>query len=130
MDSIIQANRAVLSKLSQALGALGAADLEKLTKPEYRLELVVKRVRAPRSDVDSTLSLEALADLNKNLEEAESREQAHKLLESLTRDSLQSLLKSLDVPFQRRDSKEELLEKAVENTVGFKLRSAAISKPG
>jgi hypothetical protein len=130
MNPIIQANQCLLKKLRDALDTLDPGDIEKLAKPEYRLELVVRRIRVARQDSDPGLSQEQATHIINELEKADSREGAQEILKPLTRESLEVLLRALDVPFQRKDSKDDLLEKVEENTIGFRLRSAAISKPG
>jgi len=130
MSTLAHTHKELLRKISEALESLDPAELEKLARPEYRAEIVVKRVRSARFGEQDISSHELVAELVGKLEHSETRAQAEQLLQSQTRDSLQAVLRAIDVPFQKKHSKEDLVEIVVENTIGFRLRSEAISRPG
>lgn len=116
-----------IEKLAEALSRLSAADAEKLEIEGYELELRVKKSRVQKAKpASATLPDEQIAAVREQLLEADSRERARELIQTLDKATLFRLLRDLDVPCQKKDPLDVLREKIIENTVGFKLRSEVI----
>ncbi len=130
MSQIENAPYIILQKISKALSDLSIEDANKLEKNDYKAEIIVKRVRSSGNKDSSNMDKGELQTLVSKLEFTETRDDAVKLLAPYTKAILQEILEKIDVPCHKRDSKEILVEKIVENTIGFRLRSEAITKNG
>lgn len=69
-----------------------------------------------------------LKEIKSKLENSTSREESSSILLGLdlTVVELGKIAKELDIPFRKGEKKEQLVERIVEKTVGFKLNSEAV----
>ena len=93
---------------------------------------VVPRVGARPAESTATCSEEQVARLKESLEKVTAREQARDLIGSAlrTKREMSYFARSLDIPIPNRASSAEVMNRLVEGTVGYRLRSAAIRERG
>lgn len=116
----------LLRDLARQIQAMEDSEIENVLAGQYRLEIrppVTKRqqTRIRRSDEEITRLQDALRTTN-------SRQQARQLIDELlhTKAELQRFAKALDIPAPKGASSEQIKDRLVEGTVGYRLRSAAI----
>jgi hypothetical protein len=118
---------AFLKKLYRAAEALTDGDISVVVSGRKRL---VVRTEEEAKAVEGNLNFEPhdCTQLVGMLKSAETREQAQQIIEEakLTREDLARLAKALDLPIRRTEDSDRVIEKVIERTVGFRLRSQAI----
>ena len=89
---------------------------------------VVRRAEARSAKSATTCSEEQVARLKESLGKITAREQARDLIGNAlrTRRDMKHFARCLDIPIPNRASSEEMMNRLVEGTVGYRLRSAAI----
>ena len=89
---------------------------------------VIRRVGSRSAKLATTCSEEQVARLKESLEKVTAREHARELIGSVlrTRRDMTHFARCLDIPIPNRASSEEMMNRLVEGTVGYRLRSAAI----
>ena len=93
---------------------------------------VVPRVEARSAEPTTTCSEEQVARLKESLEKITARGQARDLIGSVlrTKREMSYFARCLDIPIPNRASSAEMMDRLVEGTVGYRLRSAAIRERG
>lgn len=117
----------VLADVSRELGSLSDDEIQKLAEDGYSVSVKVVRERQ-RSTQPDEFPQEEMAQIVKDLEQAETREDGLQVLEdsARTRKGLELIAKHLDVSVLKQDKVEYIREKIVEATIGARLRSQAI----
>jgi hypothetical protein len=133
-----EATRLVVQHLARFIGKLSTEELMDLASRRARLTLEYPeqrgKGRARRKDLtpaDRDEILTRMAGMG-------DRSEGHEYLASLnlSRASLLSLAKQLEVPVQKSDNVERLRDRIVEGSIGYRLRSQAVrgttprAKPG
>lgn len=113
---------AFLNKLPQAV-------VKEIENGEKRIEInVISTSKEPDEPIlqNSVVVSESISLLNS----MQSREEAYSYMSSsdLKKADLEAICKQLDLPFTKKENIKALLEKIIEGTVGYKLRSQAIQK--
>lgn len=109
---------------------LSNEDMEKLEKNEISIKFDLStslKTGILRKSHKHLLPNEVL-EITNYLYTIEDRDEGAKFLELKcnNRSELEDIIRSLDVPFQKKDSVEKLKDKIIERTIGFRLRSKAI----
>lgn len=119
----------LLKHLAKAADRLTDDEIADVVAGRCRLVLSIEEAATsrPAGAVTEQLDFDTLIA---SLKSAETRDAANQLIEdtALTRSQLAQLAKSLDLPVQRSDDLARLREKIVETTIGFRLRSNAITR--
>lgn len=113
---------AFLNKLPQAV-------VKEIENGEKRIEInVISTSKEPDELIlqNSVVVSESISLLNS----MRSREEAYSYMSSsdFKKADLEAICKQLDLPFTKKENIKALLEKIIEGTVGYKLRSQAIQK--
>ncbi len=121
----------VFRRLSNALDSLSADELNRLSDPQYSVEIRAIRRRS-KEETNSISSDANVEDIIKKITALGSRQDAQVLLESQysTRKSLELIARRLDIPIAKQDKVEVLRDKIIEATVGARIRSQAIQGTG
>ncbi len=121
----------VFRRISEALDRMPKEELQRLSDPQYTLEIRTVRRRNKEETVSSMSSEEAEAVIER-LIAFSSRLEAQDLLSARfpTKKNLEAIARKLDIPIIRQDKIEELRDKIVEATVGARIRSQAIQGTG
>lgn len=118
-----------LRQLMRQLEGMDNAEFERFFAGQFNIEL-----RAPRSRrlPKAACSDELVEKLKSTLDKAGTREEARKLIDrSLrTKSDLMRLAHMLDIPAPKRATSEELRDRLVEATVGYRIRSAVVRGEG
>lgn len=113
---------AFLNKLPQAM-------VKEIENGKKRIEInVISTSKESDEPIlhNSVVVSESISLLNS----MQSREEAYSYMSSsdLKKADLEAICKQLDLPFTKKENIKALLEKIIEGTVGYKLRSQAIQK--
>lgn len=121
-----------IDKFMLFLDNLSNDDILKLNNGgcKIRYELI-----SDKSDgVEKTVNTKVLninpQEIISELENMSSREMGEQYLlnKQFSRIDYETIIKQLDIPFQKRDNIEKLKDKIIEGTIGFRLRSQAIQE--
>jgi hypothetical protein len=115
-----------LRNLVMGAKKLNDEEIDKINSGELNYQLFEKRKKSSSSkSPQSNLDVESLA---RELELCNSREQGGAILRThcKLKDDLKALLRHLNIDFKSKDSKADLIEKIIENTISYRLRSQAI----
>lgn len=101
------------------------------TQTNYNSSNLIKSKQSKPSKSDKKIKQSNKDESNVIVEKLEgfsNREDGLKFLEelSLTKENLQKLAKSIDIPIFNNYTKQQLIEKIIEQTIGYRLRSQAI----
>jgi hypothetical protein len=118
---------AILRRISDFLKTLSEDQMKALARGDVKLTVVPKHTkrswrseeRENRYDIDETLA---------RLTNMPSREEAFKYLADAapTKRALQELVSKLDLPNRKSDTAEDLRNRIVDATIGYRLRSIAV----
>lgn len=113
---------AFLNKLPQAV-------VKEIENGEKRIEINVIST-SKESDEPILQNSVVVSESISLLNSMQSREEAYSYMSSsdLKKADLEAICKQLDLPFTKKENIKALLEKIIEGTVGYKLRSQAIQK--
>ena len=127
MDDQITFAASLLRQVAKAVESLTEDEKSVLASGEATLRLSVETKTRPRRVQPSIGEIDTSA-LHERLASCESREEAERIIKemSLTKASLQQITKAFELPNQKDDTTSKLIERIVESTVGFRLRSQAI----
>lgn len=117
----------LLRSFARQIHALEEEEFSRLVKGDWRIEIGHGKSSRHRRAI-ARCSAAELQRLRSALASTASRESARELIEGVvhSREDLTELAKALDIPAPKRSSTEDLKERLIEATVGFRLRSAAI----
>jgi hypothetical protein len=129
-DSEMEKYCSLLRNLVMSAKKLNDEEIDKINSGELSYQLFEKQ-RKGSSSKSSQLNLD-VESLARELELCTSREQGEAILRTHCRlkDDLKALLRHLNIDFKSKDSKADLIEKIIENTINYRLRSQAIQNYG
>ncbi len=128
MENEVEFTVALLRTVAKDLQALSEDERQQLNEGTARLRLVFEaKSSSKKSEKSSATEIDTEA-IQARLEKCRSREEAAALLSNggFTKANLQKLTRAMDLPFQKDDNTQRLLDRIVESAVGFRLRSQAI----
>lgn len=116
----------VLRRVAVLVAGLTDRELEDIVSGRARIVVEGRRARSKASPTSSTAGL---AHVREQLLASDSREDGLQVLEraQLSKASLERLARELDLPVSRRDTSDSLRSRVVEGTIGYRLRSNAVS---
>ena len=116
-----------MSRFLSFLDKLSANDIKKLENGTQTIEYTLNQLNI-RDKSGINKSEHDISSIIDKLNLKTSREDAESFLKSndLKRSDYEIILKKLDLPFLKKDNISKLIDKIVEGTIGFKLRSQAI----
>ncbi|WP_334066250.1 hypothetical protein [Burkholderia cepacia] len=118
----------LLRRFARELEALSDDELEELD--ESRGPLLAPRSGGARrrSDDANTVARSAIDGIIGRLRMLKARDEGVALLKQMapTKEKLTVVAKALDLPVGKKNSNDEIAEKIVETTIGYRIRSAAI----
>lgn len=120
-----------ISKFVEYLDSLTPEDLKKLEEGEccidfsLRFKAQAQKLSGKHNEADMDVK-----EIIERLNHCQSRQEGEAFLNSLDlrNDSLGAIIKQMDLPYSKKDSKSKMFEKIIEGTIGFRLRSSAIQK--
>lgn len=112
---------AFLKKISQD-------DLDALSKKKKEIVFEIREKQNVSKPKELVLSDEEITTIVKKLGSLEKRDEGKAFLSNynLGRLDLEHILKRMDLPALKKDNIQQLTDRIIENTIGFKLRSQAI----
>ncbi len=119
----------VLKELSKRVQTLDDQEFDNLLRGTAQVEIRINsKVQAKGWMKNERMNKSQMKEIRSALELMDSREEGHKLLKDRceTKEDLTRLAKYLDLPVQKSDKVEQLFERIVEATIGYRIRSAAI----
>lgn len=108
------------------LEELKPEEIASLESRESRVEIRLSGPKRSEGKPHSGLTPEDLSKLGSELRAAATNERAATLLSGLNKEQLTRLSRALDLPVQKSDTIDQIRERVVQSTVGFRLRSKAI----
>jgi hypothetical protein len=127
MDDPVAVAAILLRQVAKAVEALTEEEKTSLLAGEASLRIAVESKTRHRRTPQSNEEMDVEA-LRERLESCRSRTDAHRIIEdmSLSKVALRQISKSFELHFTKDDTTDRLVERIVEATVGFRLRSQAI----
>lgn len=118
----------LLRDLARQIQAMDDSEIESVLAGHYRLEIRPPAMKQKRQQTQVRGSDDEVARLQDALRTTDTREQARQLIAELlhTKAELIRFARALDIPVPKSASAEQLKDRLVEGTVGYRLRSAAI----
>jgi hypothetical protein len=117
----------ILLRLSKEINSLSENELNLLEKGNYEVKIIPsKKTKSERIKSDKNISQSEIPNIAISLNKCTTRECGENLIKDLNKEYLLELARHLDIPAQIRESKIRLIEKIIEATIGYKLRSKAI----
>ena len=117
------------SKFVEYLDSLTPEDLKKLEEGDCYIDFSLRfKAQAQKlSDKHNEADMD-VREIIERLNCCQSRQEGEAFLNSLDlkNDSLGAIIRQMDLPYSKKDSKSKMFEKIIEGTIGFRLRSAAI----
>ena len=115
----------LMQKLSMALEKLPPDQIERLLADEVQLSISLVTVKAQREKVSCSFEPSVYVAL---LADASDRVQGATVLRDLTKDSLQTLAKHINLSLDSSVTKDRLVDRIVERAVGLRLRQDAFAQ--
>lgn len=127
MDDPVAFAAILLRQAAKAVEALTEEEKASLLAGEASFRIAIESKTRPRRTQQSTGEIDVVA-LRARLESSRSRDEAQRILEemSLSKVALQKITKAFELNCMKDDSVSRLVERIVDATVGFRLRSQAI----
>ncbi|RLC21944.1 MAG: hypothetical protein DRI57_01135 [Deltaproteobacteria bacterium] len=118
----------LLQRLANEIKKLSHSDLKRVADGKADIVLQVVKKKQTHSKSVSEPDIEKIGQ---NIEGMTSREEGMSYLEAhvSTKNKLKLLAKHLEIPIRRTDKRDQIIEKIIESTIGYRLRSAAIQNP-
>lgn len=118
----------LLREFASQIQAMEDSEVERVLLGECRLEIRPIQKKPNGRGSRTRCSDEAFGRLQKALQDSNTREHARELIDGSlhTRAELARFARLLDIPVPKSTSSEQLRDRLVEGTVGYRIRSAAI----
>ena len=118
----------LLRDLASQIQSMDDSEVESVLSGKYRLEISPPGKNSKRQRTSIRCSDEEIMRLRDELRNTDTRERAREILDKVlhTKAELMRFARALDIPAPRSASSEQLRDRLIEGTVGFRLRSAAI----
>ena len=126
--SVKQQVVSLLRDLASQIQKMDDSEIESVLAGESRLEIRPPQKKAKRQRTRNRYLDEESEKLQGALQNTDTREHARELIDSFlhTKEELTRFARVLDIPVPRSISSEQIKDRLVEGTVGYRLRSAAI----
>ena len=118
-----------LSRFVEFLDHLTPEELKKLEEGDCLIEFSLRPKEQNLKSSDRQKDVDTdIKEIIERLNACKSRQEGENLLNTLElkNDVLGIIIKQLDLPYSKKDSKSKMIAKILEGTVGFRVRSAAI----
>jgi hypothetical protein len=118
-----------LQELAKQLKNLTEQQVQDVLNGNSKLSLVViEKQKSTQGSQPPTSESTEFEEITHYLKQLDSRESGLNYLQKnrLTKDYLQKLARFIDIPIQRTETKEKLLQRIIEATIGYRLNSQAI----
>lgn len=131
MEDPIAFAATLFRQCAKAVETLSEEDKAALISGEASLRVSVESKTRPRRSPQPTDDTDIIA-LRTRLDSCQSRDDAERIIEemSFSKAALRQITKAFELPYTKDDSVSRLVERIVESTVGFRLRSQAIQGKG
>lgn len=121
----------ILRKLTKTVQKLEDSTFQELLENEFSLQIAITRKDEQACSPNRKgkgFSSKEINDIIDHLRAMEDREEAQEILEQRcnTKAKLGELVRALDLPLRKRDTKKRMIEKITDATIGYRLRSKAI----
>ena len=118
----------LLRDLASQIQAMDDSEFERVLSGKSRLEIRPPKKKSEEQQPRIRCSDEDLERLREALRSTNTRERARELIERFlhTKAELTRFARVLDIPVPKSTSSEQLKDRLVEGTVGYRIRSAAI----
>ena len=118
----------LLRDLASQIQKMDDSEVESVLAGESRLEIRPSQKKSKRQRTRNRYLDEESEKLQDALQNTDTREHARELIDSFlhTKEELTRFARVLDIPVPRSISSEQIKDRLVEGTVGYRLRSAAI----
>lgn len=119
----------LLRDLAKKIQSLGEKEFDNLVNGSFQIEInLVTKEKTKRKVKRELVSEAQMIDIRRMLESSNSREEGTALLNEKcsTKEEMTKLARFLDLPVQKSDKISQILERIVEATIGYRIRSAAI----
>ena len=118
----------LLRDLASQIQKMDDSEVESVLAGESRLEIRPPQKKSKRQRTRNRYLDEESEKLQDALQNTDTREHARELIDSFlhTKEELTRFARVLDIPVPRSISSEQIKDRLVEGTVGYRLRSAAI----
>lgn len=119
----------LLRELAKKIEVLGDEDIEGILSGHGHLELrIVPTWERSRTAKRTQLTRDELKEAGESLFVMRTREEGEKYLKEhfKTKEDLVLLAKVIDIPTQKKYTVTQVIERIIEGTIGFRIRSAAI----
>ena len=132
ITELLRSTSKVTDALAEALDSIDDRGFDLLVQGKAKFRLVEEQKTGKKPPIDDSCLNQAVSELAEKLKNAESREVAESLLESIShprkKGFLLLLAKACGTSAGSKDSIPRIERKLIENVVGTKLRSKAIQK--
>lgn len=129
-ESIRQAFVAMLRTCADYLSVLPSGDVDAFLNGELdlRMSVVRKKGKARRQEKVAALDVAQLPEIASRLRSMVSRTEGERFLRDIapSKSALETLARYLDVATRREDRLDDLMQRIIEATIGFRLSSAAV----
>lgn len=118
----------LLRDLASQIQKMDDSEVESVLAGESRLEIRPPQKKSKRQRTRNRYLDEESEKLQDALQNTDTREHARELIDSFlhTKEELTRFARVLDIPVHKSISSEQIKDRLVEGTVGYRLRSAAI----
>ena len=118
----------LLRDLASQIQKMDDSEVESVLAGESRLEIRPPQKKSKRQRTRNRYLDEESEKLQDALQNTDTREHARELIDSFlhTKEELTRFARVLDIPVPKSISSEQIKDRLVEGTVGYRLRSAAI----
>ena len=118
----------LLRDLASQIQKMDDSEIESVLAGESRLEIRPPQKKSKRQRTRNRYLDEESEKLQDALQNTDTREHARELIDSFlhTKEELTRFARVLDIPVPKSISSEQIKDRLVEGTVGYRLRSAAI----
>jgi hypothetical protein len=116
----------IFNSLAQELQKVSEEELTDISSGKARIKIdIINKSPASKKSISSNIDYERVKS---EMNSIQTREEGIEYLNyhCKTKKELTSLARTIDVHVQKTDKVDQLKEKIIESTIGFKLRSAAI----
>ena len=132
MDDSLVFSSGLLRQVAKAIDALSPEERLSLLRGDAALRVIAEPISKSRNRETKQSDEVDVSAIRIRLDSCHTREEAAIVLDelALSKSSLLRLSKGLDLPSQRDDSVSKLIDRIIDSTVGFRLRSRAIQGRG
>ena len=126
--SVKQQVVSLLRDFANQIQKMDDSEIESVLAGELRLEIRPPQKKSKKQPTRNRYLADEFEKLQDALQNTDTREHARELIDSFlhTKEELTRFARVLDIPVPKSISSEQIKDRLVEGTVGYRLRSAAI----